>query len=116
MDWVKVVTDPLGLAAFALAVVIYLAVRMAGKRSSNGRLVAVTALALAGACVVGGLTVAYRRQVSTSQAAAKRGGAAAATVVVDRVEQHVGNGAAVAGVQGNVSVTQTPNEGPKPKQ
>jgi hypothetical protein len=111
MDWMKVVTDPLGLAAFALAAVFYLA----GKRGSNARGVRAVALILAGACVVGGITLAYHRQISTSQAAGTGSGAAAPTVVVDRIEQQVGNGAAVAGVQGSVSVSQAPNDGPKPK-
>jgi hypothetical protein len=54
MDWTKVVTDPLGLAGFALALVFGTVAR---KRGAGW----IAATLLAAVCIAGGLTIAYRR-------------------------------------------------------
>jgi hypothetical protein len=55
MEWVKVITDPLGFSGFALAVVVYLASTSVQKRNSDTRWPQVLALTLAGICIDGGL-------------------------------------------------------------
>jgi hypothetical protein len=59
MAWMKVITDPLGIAGFALALVFSLIGRNHGK---NSQWIAPAAYALAAVCVLGGFALAYQRQ------------------------------------------------------
>src|ERR1017187_4967591 len=114
MDWMKVIKDPLGIAGFALALVFGVVSRvMVQKRRKNTQWIVLLAYALAAACVVGGLALAYHRQSMTrsvkpgptnSPALSQTKGSAPPSRRIDKIDQKVGSGAAVAGVQGDVTV------------
>lgn len=59
MDWTKVVTQPLGLGGFALALVFALVGR--GAKSDKTPWLKPAAFAMAGVALVGGLTLAFQQ-------------------------------------------------------
>jgi hypothetical protein len=62
-DWTKVVTDPLGLAGFALSLVFTSLSRLQRVRQGTvGRWFAPVAYLLAAGCIVGGLFLAYQHE------------------------------------------------------
>jgi hypothetical protein len=103
MDWTKVVTDPLGLAGFALAMVGLVSKLAAQKRRERWIVPAFYTMALI--CVVGGLVLAYHRE-SNITASLKHPVTTPpiTSIQTGNIEQTVGNGAAVAGIHGNVTV------------
>jgi apolipoprotein N-acyltransferase len=96
MQWEKVITDPLGIAGFALSLVFTLATRMISqKRKEQNRWLAPAAYALAAVCVIGGFALPPSPAITTGN-----------------IEQN-GNGN-VAGVQGNVNIN-TQSKKPRAK-
>jgi hypothetical protein len=59
MNWTKVVTEPLGLAGFALSLVFGVIARW--KKSDGRRWMFPAAISMAGVALVGGLSLAYLR-------------------------------------------------------
>jgi len=116
MAWLKVITDPLGIAAFALALIFGVATRALRRRQPKQlRWLAPVAAGLAALCVAGGLFLAYQRLAVVKGKAAEnspelpsRSRAVESPrgneVHVDHVDQRLTNGAAVAGVGGDVTV------------
>jgi hypothetical protein len=127
-----VVTDPLGLAGFALAVVFGIASAViAQKHRRDTRWIVPAGFALAAVCVLGGLFIAYQRvstvkneqnktlEPATASTSNPPNSHAAPTtsLKIDKIEQNVGSGAAVSGVQGNVTInTPASQKESKPKQ
>ena len=117
MSWIKVVTHPLGIAGFALALVFGVVSRvMAQKRNKNTQWIVPAAYALAALCVVGGLALAYRHESETSMAT--KIAQPPPSMSIDSIRQEAKDGIAVAGVQGDVTVNKPPSEqkDSKPKQ
>ena len=104
MDWIKVITDPLGIAGYALALVFGITGRIISQKGKrNAKWVAPTAFAFALVCIIGGLTLAYSRGVTPLPVRPKPASDQTQSMHIDKIDQK-GNGAAVAGVQGNVTV------------
>ena len=112
MDWTQVVTDPLGIAGFALALVFGVVSRVLGK---NDRVTAAWivpgAYALALLCAIGGLGLAYQRQAASVPASAETPPdtpptptSTAPSLTIGTIVQEADNGSAVAGVQGDVTI------------
>jgi hypothetical protein len=111
MQWEKVITDPLGIAGFALSLVFTLATRMISqKRKEQNRWLAPAAYALAAVCVIGGFSLAWHRDLIGVPAATALPPSPAITT--GNIEQN-GNGN-VAGVQGNVNIN-TQSKKPRAK-
>jgi hypothetical protein len=69
MEWTKVITNPLGLAGFALSLVFGSLSRLQRVRQGTvGRWSAPVAYLLAAGCIVGGLFLAYQQESSKSRA------------------------------------------------
>lgn len=100
-EWTKVVTDPLGLAGFALFLVFGLVAKT--RKSSERRWLAPVAVCLAVAALLGGLTLSYLKSSGTQAPAAKP----AIQQQNSNVKQiSTGSGSPnVQGVNGNVTVT-----------
>ena len=127
MHWMKVITNPLGIAGFALALVFGVVSRVVVQKGrKNTQWIVPAAYALAAACVLGGLALAYHRESIARSARPEPAGApalsqtkgsAAPSMRIDKIDQTVGTGAAVAGVQGDVTVNPpNPHKESKPKQ
>jgi hypothetical protein len=98
--WIDVVTDPLGLAGFALFLVFsVLAARRWGTQDAGLR--AVFAL-LAIATVAGGLGLAYVRETAKTPAATTATGGGGTTVIQDT--RCATGSPAISNVQGGVTV------------
>lgn len=110
MNWTKVITDPLGFAGFALALVFAVVGKvMAQKRTKSNRWIVPAFYALAAVCVVGGLTLAYRHELIGAPAKTQ-------AMHIGKIEQKSDNGVAVAGVQGDVTVNKPATQkAPKPQ-
>ena len=112
MDWMKVITHPLGIAGFALALVFGVVGRVIVQKHRKNKWIEPAAYVLAAVCVVGGLALAYRRESMTSPVKSDT----VRSMRIDKIDQKVGNGTAVAGVQGNVTVNApNPQKESKPK-
>ncbi len=113
MSWTQVVTDPLGIAGFALALVFGVAGRlMAQKSEKYPQWIVPVAFGLATACVVGGLVLAYKHGSVSSAITA----VPTPTMRIDKIDQNANNGVAVAGVQGDVTVNKPAiRKDPKPQ-
>jgi hypothetical protein len=99
-SWVKVVTDPLGLAGFALFLVFsFLGKRRQGKKPSW---LTPLAVAMAFLALVGGISLAFMR--------VGRPPAASGEHKIGTIQQSANGGSSsnIAGVQGNVSVVVAP--------
>ena len=117
MHWTQVVTDPLGLAGFALALVFSALSRIVKqKRSRTNDHLMLVAYALAASCVLGGLLLAYQRQSrrpSQNSNVSPQPTPSSPTMSIGVIEQ-THDGVAVAGVQGNVTVNgSTTKQAPK---
>jgi hypothetical protein len=105
MDWTKVITDPLGVTGFALALVFGVAGRiLARKRRKSDQWIVPAAYLLAVVCVGGGFFLAYKRGSVTTESRPPAVSVPAPSMRIDKIEQKADNGAAVAGVQGDVTV------------
>ena len=106
-DWIKVVTEPLGLAGFALFLVFGVLARV--KKQDERRWLGPLASGMAVLALVGGLTLAYVKasHSPTPQGASTPTAKAPAPVQTNQVEQTTtGKGSpAVQGVQGDVNIT-----------
>jgi hypothetical protein len=111
MQWEKVITDPLGIAGFALSLVFALTTRVISqKRKAQTRWLAPAAYTLAAICIVGGFSLAWHRESIAVPPPAPTPAALAPpppAIHIDKIDQKVENGAAVAGVQGDVTVNTT---------
>ena len=105
-DWSKVVTEPLGLAGFALFLVFGVLAR--AKRNDERRWLGPLASAMAVVALVGGLTLAY---LKTSRIVAAQPPPAVPVATQKQTNSEVkqtttGPGSpAVQGVQGDVTIT-----------
>ena len=126
IDWTKVITEPLGIVGFTMALVFGIVSRVVAQKSrKNGQWIVAASYVLAAVCVLGGLVLAYNRQSTTVMINPNSGGLtqdrrtngqAASSLRVDKIDQNVHNGTAVAGVQGDVTVNATaPKEESKSK-
>jgi hypothetical protein len=113
IPWEKVVTDPLGLTAYALSLVFGIVSFEARRRKLKYQWVVPAGFAMAAVCVLGGLSLAYLREAGANLKA----NAPNPSLHIDKLEQKVGNGNAVAGVQGDVKITPpSASDDPKAKQ
>ena len=104
MDWTKVVTTPLGLTGFALALVFGVVTTVvARRRKGNAGWIVPAGFTLAALCIIGGLTIAYQRSSSAANFP-QNTAAPPPPLQIGTIEQQAAGGAAVAGVQGNVTV------------
>ena len=106
MDWTKVVTEPLGLAGYALAAFFTLVRQViAKKRGKEAPWLVPASYVLVVVCIVGGLVLAYRHE-SKLAAPSKTtiSNSPNTSIQTGSIDQKVGNGSAVVGVQGNVTV------------
>lgn len=112
MQWEKVVTDPLGIAGFALSLVFTLATRIISqKRKEQNRWLVPAVYSLAVVCVIGGFSLAWHRDslekapppaaVAPTQPAAATQPAAPSSIITGDISQS-GDGD-VAAVQGNAT-------------
>jgi heme A synthase len=94
------------MAAFALALVFGIAGTVISKKRRTGlRWMVPAAYGLAAICILGGLAVAYRHAPAARDAGkAEVPAAGAPSMRVDTIDQKVGSGSAVSGVQGNVTI------------
>src|SRR5215472_5764380 len=102
-DWTKVVTEPLGLAGFALFLVFGVLARL--KAKDERRWLAPVASAMAFLALAGGLVLAYFKAALAPQPAVKNQPAPAQTNA--NVQQTTtGKGSPIVqGVQGDVTIT-----------
>jgi hypothetical protein len=112
-EWTKVVTNPLGLAGFALFLVFGYLAKM--NKGGERRWIAPMAFALAMAALLGGLAIAYVQVPRASQPAAQTSQppAPAKQQTNQQVRQtSTGDGSPnVQGVQGNVTITVDQSKG-----
>ncbi|WP_353062249.1 hypothetical protein RBB77_13155 [Tunturibacter psychrotolerans] len=110
MQWEKVITDPLGIAGFALSLAFALATRVISqKRKGQNRWLAPAAYALAVICVVGGFSLAWHRDSAKPvpvpvppAAIAPQPATRPSSITIGDINQS-GDGN-VAGVQGDVRI------------
>jgi hypothetical protein len=101
-EWTAVVTDPLGLAGFALFLVF--SVLGLRRRATEVRWVTASFIALAAVGLLGGLGLAYMRQ--GRQADPHAAGPVGSAPVLVTQETHGSQSPAVSNVQGNVTIIQ----------
>ena len=112
-DWTKVVTEPLGLAGFALFLVFGVLSRL--KAKEERRWLGPLASAMAVLALTGGLVLAYLKTGAIPQSAPKTQPAQAQTNTVQQTTTGKGS-PIVQGVQGDVTITVDQSEGTTPKQ
>jgi len=93
--WTKVVTDPLGLAGFALFLVFGIIARVGF--SKKQRWLAVSAFAMAFVALVGGLALSWVKTASTP--------VTPSSATTSTQTTHGAQSPAVQGVQGDVTIT-----------
>ncbi len=113
IPWQKVLTDPLGLCGYALFLVFGIVTYVVKQKTPANRWIVPTGISLAAICVLGGLALAYHREPAASMSPANTA-APSTSLRIDKVDQKIENGNAIAGVQGNVTVTSTPPPAKKP--
>lgn len=123
MQWERVITDPLGIAGFALSLVFTLTTRaISQKRKEQNRWLALAAYTLAVICVVGGLSLAWHRDSAKAMAtpapaqqapSASQTGPQPPSITTGDINQ-TGDGN-VAAVQGNVSTSPRKKKSPANK-
>lgn len=105
-EWAKVVTNPLGLAGFALFLVFGLIAKV--KRSDEKRWIARVAICMAIAALLGGIAIAWIQSHGPAPTAAtSRPAAPSAKQICEAADQKsAGPGSSnVNCVQGNVTIT-----------
>ena len=105
-DWTKVVTEPLGLAGFALFLVFGVLSRL--KRKTELRWMGPVAAGMAILALAGGLTLAYVKTARQGTPVVSQPAAAAAPTQTNQQVQQTTKGAGspiVQGVQGDVTIT-----------
>jgi hypothetical protein len=106
-DWTKVITEPLGLAGFALFLVFGVLSRV--KQADERKWLGPVAMAMAVLALAGGLTLAYlkRPQQAAPQLLPAPAAQATSKTQSNQVEQKTtGEGSPnVQGVQGDVTIT-----------
>lgn len=105
-DWTKVVTEPLGLAGFALFLVFGVLSRL--KRKTELRWMGPVAAGMAILALAGGLTLAYVKTARQANPVVSQPAAAAAPTQTNQQVQQTTKGAGspiVQGVQGDVTIT-----------
>jgi hypothetical protein len=103
-EWTKVVTDPLGLAGFALFLVFGCLAKM--KQSSERRWMAPLAVSAAILTLAGGLTLSYFRTAKSAPPVVQTDKKPAPTQVNQVQQSSTGPGSPnVQGVNGNVVIT-----------
>ena len=107
IHWEKVLTDPLGFAGYALFLMFSVVTVVVKQRKPRNEWIVPAGFALATVCVLGGLALAYHREPKGSVASPNTT-APNSSMHIDKIEQNVGNGNAVAGVQGDVSSSPAP--------
>jgi hypothetical protein len=112
-DWTKVVTEPLGLAGFALFLVFGVLSRL--KAKDERRWLGPLASTMAVLALAGGMVLAYLKTGAIPQPAPKPQPAQAQTNTVQQTTTGKGS-PIVQGVQGDVSITLDQSEGTTPKQ
>jgi hypothetical protein len=103
-EWTKVVSNPLGLAGFALFLVFAYLAKV--KRADERRWLSPVAVLVAVAALLGGLLIAYA-QIPKAAPPAQTNGASPSAQTPGRVEQiSTGEGSPnIQGVQGNITLT-----------
>jgi len=110
----KVLTDPLGLAGYALFLIFGVVTLVVKQNKPKVRWTVPAGFALGALCVIGCLSLAYRRQTVLSQPPPPNI-APSPSLKIDKVDQKVNCGDAVAGIQGNVIASGTCSSNLKPK-
>jgi hypothetical protein len=117
MEWTKVVTDPLGLTGFALALVFGVITKIVSRPKNRSRWMVPAAFAMAAICMLGGLALAYFRGASNSPADDRRAvgtvtgasqPARLQTLKIDKLVQQTQSGVNAAGIQGAVTIQDKP--------
>jgi hypothetical protein len=108
INWDKAVTDPIGLAGFALSLLFGVVALVVKRRKPSSAWIVPTGLILATVCILGGLGLAWQRQAHSSPAP-HIPSASAATPTIQKMDLHdihqnTNCGPAVAGVQGDVTI------------
>ena len=101
VPWEKVLTNPLGLAGYALFLVFVVVKLLVKQRKPRNNWIVPVGFALAAACVFGGLGLAYLHQSRLTVQPTP-------SMKIGNVDQKVKNGNAVTGVQGDVTITPDP--------
>jgi hypothetical protein len=116
MDWTDVVTHPLGIAGFAIAVMLTVVARIARKRNPTARRLLYGIYGLAAVSVVVGLGLAIVQSAAPRQPpAAKTAEKTSPSMHIDTIEQKAPQGNAVAGVQGDVNIGTPADKPPSEK-
>jgi hypothetical protein len=102
----KVVTTPLSLVGYSIFLVFGIVKLVARTHTKSREWIIKAGFAMAAICVLSGLFLAYREQDKPS-AAQKQSNAPSPTMSIGTIDQEVGNGNAVAGVQGAVNDNNT---------
>ena len=108
----KILTDPLGLAGYALFLVFGVITLILRKRQKKHQWLVPTGAVLACLCVVAGLSLAFLRESRLKPPPV----APVQSMHIDSVEQTVTSGSAVTGVQGNVTIDEKSPQAQKAKE
>jgi hypothetical protein len=105
-SWLKAITDPLGLAGYALSLLFGVVTYTVKQRKPRNSWIAPAGFILAAACILGGIGLAYQRQITSFSAPATQTPQTPAEQQMDLhdIHQKATCGTAVAGVQGNVTI------------
>lgn len=104
--WIKVVTEPLGLAGFALFLIFGYLARV--KRNDRRRWLSPAAFAIAAVALIGGLVIAYTKVPKSVPPSVQTGDPRAPSQHQTNQVQQTSSGAGspnVQGVQGDVTIT-----------
>jgi hypothetical protein len=108
INWDKALTDPIGLAGFALSLLFGVVTVVVKQRKPSSAWIIPTGFILATVCILGGLGLAWQRQIYSSPRPLTPS-AAPATPATQKMDLHdihqkTNCGPAVAGVQGDVTI------------
>ena len=110
-----IVTDPLGLAGYALFLVFGILTIVVKNRKKESKWIISAGFSLAFLCALGGLAIAWHRDSTKSENPAPPAPPSQA-ITIDKIDQKVDNGSATAGVQGPVTNNNAePPKDAKPK-
>lgn len=108
VHWEKVLTDPLGLAGYVLFLVFGVVTLIAKRRTALHRWVVPAGFTMAAVLLLSCLYLAYHRKSPPTPVLPTTQSPQAASMHINKVDQKVENGNAVAGVQGSVTITSVP--------